>query len=134
MNEETWLRQPRWVATISDGRTLDYGDIGWLDLKYYVENGFPIVSLDLVFRNEFKRGILPENAEGYFFCKGIGADLGESPINYFLVGYLKEDKIYIQKWVVPELVKVQEEVRPKNSCLNCLIINRTADETKLVHS
>lgn len=119
---EQWLATARWNVVLKSGKKViqDDGREGleasaWLRLREYVQQtGDGIAELYLTFRNE-KDGIMPSNAEGYFFRKSVLGCLSSATAqSSYIVGYLKDGKVYTEKWNIPILEKVEEEIRDIN--------------------
>ncbi len=125
-----------WVAGLSDGTTVYQDDnrpgvepkSAWVRLKSHIQNNdCTIQSLYLSFRGQKQSVDLPNNAEGYFFCKSIIGIYGEDKsINCALIGYLDKQngKIIIQKWSVPELILLSTEERDEKLAEEALIRNK----------
>jgi len=122
-----------WVAELTNGETVYQDDYrpgvsphsAWLRLASYLrgQEGLGIRKLYLKFRSNIHRNILPEDAEGYFFCKSILGNFGHSDrLSFFLLGHLTNGQVMVQKWSVPELIHQSTEIRdPLNN--DCLIRN-----------
>ncbi len=121
---EKWLSEVRWTVTLSDGTRVIQDDnrpgavppSAWLRLRQYTqEKSLHIVGMSLAFRDE-PPVHMPDNASGYFFRKSVGSFL-DSDLTYgfFLTGVLTDKEVVVQRWKVPELILVEEEVRdPEN--------------------
>lgn len=128
---EYWLFSPRWICDLSNGETVFQDDdrpgeepkSAWLRLRQYCqENNLSITHMRLEFRSNTQRS-LPDDAEGYFFCKGCGAFLfgGGTTLGFYLVGYLKGDKVIVHQYKSPEMILVSTEERLAADCEACLI-------------
>lgn len=123
-----------WRATLSNGRTavMDDGRPGvkqpsaWLRLRdHCLLHGLYITKLWLTFRSNIMEGILPENADGYFFCHGTEGWRGSKRTTPFcLLGAMVNGKLTIQKWRVPFLLHVETFTRDPEAAPECLIRNR----------
>lgn len=113
-----------WYCELSNGKTVYQDDdrpgydepSAWLRLaKYLHENKVNIVKMWIRFRSHIE--LVGENAEGYFFRKsvlgGLAMQRDEVPINkhYYLAGCLRDGKIEVVKWQVPELIEIERETR-----------------------
>lgn len=117
---ERWLTHVRWVVLLSngeqviqdDGRPGPLRESAWIRLgKYVQERGLKIQQMSISFRNEPPIR-LPDQAEGYFFRTSVGGLLtSELTFEFYLVGYLRNEKVMVQRFKVPELILVQNEVR-----------------------
>lgn len=131
--QETDCGQALWRVLLSNGETIvqDDGRPGgeppsaWLRLGDYVrENGLSIRKLWLQFRSNKQEQILPEDAEGYFFSKGIlGSFNGGSSRHYYVLGYLSENRLYLTQIAVPELLVMEKEERDPATADKTLIRN-----------
>ncbi len=130
--QEKHLSEARWEAMLTNGETIIQDDdrpgvtpnSAWERLGQYVQTtGLKIASVKLAFRDNVVRPV-PNNAEGYFFCKALGSFLEDQrSYGYFLLGYLQEGKVKLQRWSVPELVPVEVETRDPAAAGKCLIRN-----------
>lgn len=104
----------------------------WIRLKNYCHNNkVSITEMSIRFRsNEVFVG---RNEEGFFFRRailgGIGLNRKQKPFNrhYFLVGILKEGKVSVKKWQVPEMMLIEEDVRNPDDVIlvgESLIVNQ----------
>lgn len=129
-----------WVVELSngeivyqdDGKNSDIEYSAWIRLKTYIlENNLTIKKMYIRFRSNIIYP-LEDNAEGYFFSIGIIGMMSSSDnINFYIVGSLKKDKVYIKKIKVPELIVFDEEERDANKCSdNQLILNKKENNGK----
>lgn len=114
----------RWVCQLNNGETIyqdGYTPNTWLRLKKYCEENFLyIISMYVHFRTH--RIDLPENKEGYFFRQAAGMLLTDTQTQqFYLVGYIENDKLHVIKYRVPELIKISKEVRSIDDHLNSII-------------
>ena len=123
-----------WRGTLSNGQTVIQDDDrpgvdppqAWLRLqKYACENKLSIVKMWLQFRSNVQDKILPENADGYFFCKQACSFLHGSSktFHFYVLGSLQNGKLVVQRWKVPELVMIEQESRDPATAGPCLILN-----------
>jgi hypothetical protein len=110
-----------WRVQLSDGRIIvqDDGRPGeqepsaWLRLSSYLkDNPFSIERFWLQFRSHHLLDILPLRAPGYFFSKGLAANLSGSMVSFYQLGFIQEDRLMVGRWVVPDLVFLGWESRP----------------------
>ena len=111
--EEIVIGSPRWEAVLSND-TKCYHDeaipLSWQELKKYCEdNNLKIKSLSIGFRSNMIS--LPENKDSYFFRMGERQNLFNNDVSkLFFAGYVENDKLYVHKYKVPEMIldEVQE--------------------------
>lgn len=122
---------PMWLAKLSNGSVVYQDDdrpgeiepSAWIRLQeYLIENNLTIIGLGLRFKtNQFW---LPENKDGYFFCKVAGADWCGPTINYYNIGFLEDGVVHTTQYKVPELTYFNEGTRSPEKCFpGTLIIN-----------
>lgn len=105
----------RWVAVLSDGRTAydnNREDVStWSELHdYCYAEGVWVTKLYAHFRSNYIH--IPEGKDGYFFSRSVMGSLVEgSNTYYFLLGWLENDLIHIQKYRIPEMTLVETETR-----------------------
>jgi hypothetical protein len=105
----------RWIATLSDGRTAydnNREDVStWSELHdFCYANGIWITKLYAHFRSNYIH--LPSGKEGYFFTRSVLGSLMEgSNTYYFLLGYIEDNVVKIQKYRIPEMILVETEER-----------------------
>lgn len=119
-----------WVVELADGRKVYQDDYrsknslsSWERLKKYINStNNKIAKMYLRFRSHYIS--IEENTGGYFFCKAARGYYGSNTTyEFFLVGTVEGDKVYIKKYQVPELIVVETEVRDLSKCLDCVILN-----------
>jgi len=132
---------PIWIAELSNGETVYQDDgrpnvkpeSGWLRMKQYCEeNNLHIESIKV--RNRSHIEDVGSGYDGYFFCKGAGALLFQDlTVHTFNIGHLKDDKLYVRTWRLPELIPERFEERdPYKVSSECLIIKKgVLDEERL---
>jgi hypothetical protein len=120
---EQKLHCARWYARLSDGTVVISDDdrpgaepaSAWLRLgKYLTGNpGLSIREFWVGFRDSnVHTGIVPENAEGYFFRKSVLGFLNDNvTLGFFLLGHLENGTVHVQRWKVPEMILVEKETR-----------------------
>jgi hypothetical protein len=121
-----------WRATLSDGSNVVMDDhrfglrphSAWLRLREYVaERNLWVTSLGITFRSHRQLGVIPDDADGYFFCKSSLGSFGErETLAFYLIGSLTGGKLVVQQWQVPELVYVGAEERDPTKSGPCLIV------------
>lgn len=129
------FEKPRWLAYLSNGEKIIQDDnrpgvepaSAWLRLRDYCrQTGAHVVELKLQFRSHHEAP-LPTHAEGYYFCNRVSAVWGsEESCHFFVIGVLVNNNIFVQHWKVPELILIQEEVRPADH-LDERLLRRTND-------
>jgi hypothetical protein len=113
----------RWVVTLNNGETI-YEDDGregvepasaWVRLKEYCQaGGFWIIEMWLQFRSN-RVEVKPADAEGYFFVKeAFGVWGAEESYSAYIAGAIQGDNLMVSRYKVPELVLLEEQVRPLN--------------------
>ncbi len=120
-----------WRARLSNGQgvVMDDGRPGvepvsaWLRLAdHCCQTGAHLTKLWLSFRTNVHQDILPENADGYFFCKSALGQRGSRQTHmFYLVGALTNGVLTVQKWRVPSLTHVANDVRDPHAAPECLI-------------
>lgn len=124
----------RWVATLSDGRKVYQDDFReyefdderrystWVRLRDFCKKEkIDVVGILLQFRTN--KIALEQNAEGYYFCKSVLGAFGmDRNIHFFVTGHVRDGKIHVKKWQVPELIVESEEVREIRENDLCLIL------------
>jgi len=123
--------QTLWIATLDDGTTVYQDDdrdgisppSAWLRLREHCRvNSRHIVRLFLRFRSHVEH--LPENADGYFFCKAaLGVFGNDHTQHFYVVGSLKNGILTVDKWKIPELIRWETETREYSLDDECLIYN-----------
>ncbi len=127
--DEFTFEKPRWIAHLSNGtkvlqddnRPVAYPPQAWLRLADYCRHsGLYITNLTLQFRSHHQTP-LPANADGYYFINKIMAIHGGPQFQAYVIGYLTDDnKVLTQTWLIPELIKIEEDARwvsDKDPCL-----------------
>lgn len=118
---------PRWEVILNNGETI-YDDVeapsAWIRLrKYCQDNNLWIVKMLFGFRTNMRS--LPENADGYFFCRSALGMCGiNKTIHYFIVGTLQNGSLEVQYWKVPEMLFENKENRKTNENDECLIMKK----------
>lgn len=125
----------RWVAKLSNGENIYQDDFRtydnfsderrystWTRLRYYCyDNNLYIVGMLLQFRSNVQH--LPENAEGYYFCKSILGSLASAKNwHFFVAGAVQNGILTVNRWRVPELIVTEQEVREIKKDDICLIL------------
>lgn len=118
-----------WTATLNnglvvyqdDGREIYEESSSWLRLiEYCKKNSVYLTGFQIQFRDHIER--LPDNALGYFFSKGVSATWGvERTFNQFITGYIDEGQVKIKKWLVPELIVMENTTRTISACEHLMI-------------
>lgn len=90
-----------------------------------ISNANPkITGFRLRFRSHTEK--LPDNADGYYFKKGVIADLndsGNNTANCYVMGYVEGDKLHKIWYRVPELIEWFRETIPLDKSDPMLIMN-----------
>lgn len=125
-------RKAPWRAELSDGRVavMDDGRPGvrphsaWLRLADFLKGtGLRVRRLWLGFRSNQHRGILPLDADGYYFRYQAVRYIGEEQMDFVLLGALNSGNLVVQRWQVPEMVLVDVEARDPAGAGPSLILN-----------
>lgn len=130
-----WIReqdQTIWIAGLENGETIYQDDYrpgmepqsAWLRLrKYCYENDTYITSLVLKFRSHTE--LVAENAEGYYFARGVmGSPFWKQSVQQYVTGVVNCGNVPIRVWRVPELIVMEEELRELDKVnKECLIVN-----------
>lgn len=120
-SRERWLLEARWTVLLSNGETViqDDGRPGtngsaWQRLATHLQdlNAVRITAMNVQFRDQ-PPFCLPDNAEGYFFRKSAGAFAfcNEATVQSYLVGYLRDGKVWVFRIRVPEMLVSGGETR-----------------------
>ena len=129
LSQEKLEGDPMWVVTLSNGLTV-YNDDGrtdvepasaWLRLQEYCrKNDLTIQTFRLRFRSHWEHA--PANKDGYIFCySALGSLFSDHTIGFYIIGYLENGKLIVQKWRVPELILDSTEERNLEDYRNLLI-------------
>lgn len=121
-----------WIAILNDNTVVyqdDYRpnispDSAWLRLKEYceTENKY-ITCIKLRFRSHWET--CPQNKTGYMFVKSaLGQLNSDRTIGYYIVGYIENNRLFVEKYRVPELIKELEEERSIEDYQNLIIWKR----------
>src|SRR5689334_10763684 len=108
---EQYEKLARWFVRLSnnqiviqdDGRPgLEYHS-AWMRLKSYLKDSkLKIDKFWVEFRSHRLHNILPEKADGYFFCKSAAGIWGmKDTLEFYLLGHIKNGILHVQKWHVP---------------------------------
>jgi hypothetical protein len=82
-----------------------------------------IVKMWIQFRTNIQH--LPENADGYYFCKSaLGAFGTSETFHFFVTGHVDDGIIRVRKFKTPELLLTEEESREIRENDLCLILNK----------
>lgn len=130
LEDSRWVRDRlRWVADLSDGRTV-YMDDGrtdvlprsaWLRLREYCRTtGARIDRLRLQFRDNVVW--LPAGHDGYFFCRTAFGVYGDDQTHEgFVAGVLIGTTVYTRRYRAPDLYPLDVGERPLDPDGECLI-------------
>jgi hypothetical protein len=117
-----------WVVKLSDGTEVFQDDdfhgkeSAWIRLSEYCkEKSLDIVSMDVRFRKIVCK--LPDNADGYFFCKSVAGTLETKNVHHYLTGTLHGVILKVQKHIVPTMELILTENRDPLEAPQCLIKN-----------
>ena len=121
-DKDYYLSNSLWKATLNNGE--EYWDTNkvvsaWQTLREYCKQEKKWVkSIEVSFRKN--KITFPEDCRAYFFRKKV---LGSLSFNqhFFLVGYIREDEVIVDHWLVPELQFEETDVRKVEDCLDSLI-------------
>ena len=131
---------PMWIVELSNGETVYQDDdrpgieppSAWKRLKIYCDaHDVHVVKMNVKNRSHMEN--VGEGDDGYFFCKSAGAFLfGDETIHSFVVGKLKDGKLFTRKWRMPEVIPEGVEKRNIVESLEFLITKKgVLDEQKL---
>jgi hypothetical protein len=108
-----------WVATLSNGQIVYQDDDrpylfptnSWLRLKQYILlNKLKIDYIQIKFRSHIEL-VTPKGADAYYFSNRVASFHGLN-INYYIVGWIENDKIKFGKWRVPEILLEEFSYKP----------------------
>jgi len=115
VDQETYESVPRWEVVCNNGQKYVHHYLepnSWqLFRNFCQENNLKIINMLVAFRGNIIH-ILSEK-DGYFFRRMERAQLAPGAITYefFVVGYVENEKLYINKYKVPEMLLDESEVR-----------------------
>ena len=93
-------------AKLSNGQTAysKEGRRSWLELKEWLKENplIKITGLCISFRDHFK--CLPSDKSGYFFSHGVQCWGGGPTQHTMIIGYIENDILYREKFIIPELI------------------------------
>jgi len=120
---------PCWVVTLSSGLVVFQDDFrpgiephsAWERLYHYCHANDDYISKMIVrFRSNVQS--LPENADGYYFSKGVRAGIyAVRTLHLFFTGTLNNGLLEVQCWKVPEMIPELIEERDPHKAGLCLI-------------
>lgn len=129
-----------WVVTLNndevvyqdDGRPGEEIESAWIRLgEYCKENNLFIKDMHIRFRSNCIG--LDSNCDGYYFIKSVRAYWGsDRNLFFYIVGTLKDNKLFTRKYRVPELQFDDAEFRdPYKAGVNliCKNINQYSEQT-----
>ncbi len=127
LSQEDYENKPVWFVKLNNGEEFYSNDLyiddksDWLRLKEYcVLNNYYINSFQIRFRDRVIQ--IPESSKYFFrrmeFCALGGKNSNKS---YFVIGYEKDNKIYISKYMIPELEIWESEYRDLENCEESII-------------
>ena len=130
---EKKLREPRWVATLTDGTEVFQDDDrpgenpgqAWQRLKLWMssQGWVKLKSLRLEWRGD-KIASLPDGAPGYFFRKSILSEVGGGASQgFYILGHVENGRLKTQRWAVPQMMKLDESWRSLEEASDSLIMN-----------
>lgn len=116
---DEWLNveeRPIWTVVLNNDEVI-YGDdsrpgiepsSAWLRLiDYCRENNLYVVGLDIRFRDHVIS--LPQNAIGYYFSRGVWAQMiSNSSTECFVIGIVEDGRLEVTWYCVPELLEIQK--------------------------
>lgn len=129
-----------WVATLTDGTSVYQDDnrpdeaepCAWLRLAAYVKEkqkegeAFGVEKLEIKFWDHVELAA-PAGAAAYYWINGVEAFAGAArPYYKYVVGYVLggEAEMFVNKWLVPEIIQTEHEKRPVPYGDNLLISKR----------
>lgn len=105
-----------WIAILSNGEQVyqddeRYDEPAWVRLKQYCEeNNTHIQKLLIKFRSHTELVYTDEDNEGIFLRRSVlGSLFSTRNSHFFIIGKVRGDKIYTDKWLVPEIIKDEHE-------------------------
>ena len=93
----------------------------WLILKEYCEDtNSSVENIRVRFRDHVE--LVAEEADGYFFTKGVGGWVGteDAQENFFIIGKLYGDVVMKAWWKIPEITKTQTDRVPVEEMKNLI--------------
>ena len=122
--------EPIWIATLSDNSEVYQDDnpdpiIGsaWVRLGNFIrKSNLSIVSIRLRFRSHIE--LAAEGGDAFYFAKGASGFWGNpNTFHSYVVGTRKNGILTVGRWLVPELVCEDTEIREIEDNDSRLIIN-----------
>ena len=114
------------VVLQDDDRPGELHSSAWIRLKEFLatNSNLKIDRIDVGFRNNVIKHVVPDNQPGYFFIKNLLSEWGGSSMDFYIFGWLDETGIVRTKKVkVPEMVVFNGESRRIEECPT-LILNK----------
>lgn len=121
---ELYFEKPRLVIKLNTGETIYDDDERpgrdpasfWIRLKDFLDKR-EFVKIDEILL-QFRSNVispLPKKSKGYFFRKGLLANIsGEGRWNFWCLGYVDSNKLIISKYYIPSLTLMESEERDIN--------------------
>lgn len=129
LDEEYMEGNSYWGVELNNGEIFYKYDINssyssWERLKEYCsEYSLYIVKMWIRFRSNSVA--LPSDKMGYFFVNSSMSGCGMSrTLNYFIVGYIEEGVVKVEKFQVPEMLSQGKEDRVLDINSPCLILKK----------
>jgi len=93
----------------------------WKELKKHAEeNHINFTGMWLQFRDHKEE--IAVNKDGYFLVYALLVDIGSATHNhYFTCGYLENGQVHCTRWLMPEVMSMQSDVRKLEDCEEVLI-------------
>lgn len=122
--------EPRWIIRLSNGdmvyqdddRPGIYPNSAWIRLRNFLQENpeIFIVGMTIGFRDNIVN--VGDNAEGYFFVKSaFGTPSDTRTIGMWVVGTYNDNQLHTKRYIVPEMVLVEEEIRDPIKAGECFI-------------
>lgn len=113
---ETYENCPRWIVKLSNGEQKSHHhayENSWQILKEYCnKNNLKIQKMYIGFRSNIIE--LPEDKTGYYFRRMNRAYFDGTNCDFFIVGYIHDEKIQASFYKVPEMLLDSQEERELN--------------------
>lgn len=127
---ERYESEPRWIVRLSNGQTVYQDDdrpglykpSAWLRLRDFLQENpeISIIGMTIGFRDNIVN--VGDNADGYFFVKSVmGTPSDNRTIGMWVVGTYQNGELFTKRYIVPEMILVEEETRDPIKSGECFI-------------